>query len=311
MNMQEEINESFTEKNRELAIEFNRMIEGFKDGLWKYCRYLTGSPWDGEDLFQDTMLKAFGGYYQRWHPTNPKAYLYRMATTTWIDQCRKEKRNVGFLEEGDLPQEEFTDSLQTEEALHILFDLFYPRQVAVFLLKEVFRFEAKEVAGMVRTTSGAVYATVRRMKEKLQSTGSIESRHQNPEGETHPIIQTYLKAMNDGDIEAVMDLISEEALNEAALGFQEYTKEEMRSGSMKYGLPGMRAVQFNIWGRNVIVLLSEGMNGPEIHDIQYQEVENGKIVHHISYYFRKELIFAAANELGIQVQTDKPVVEWN
>ena len=309
--MQGKMKESFTEKNRELAIEFNSMIEEFKEGLWRYCRYLTGSPWDGEDLFQDTMLKAFGGYYQRWHPTNPKAYLYRMATTTWIDQCRKEKRHVGLLEEDELPQENFTDGLEAEEALHILFDLFYPRQVAVFLLKEVFRFDAREVAGMVRTTPGAVYATVRRMKEKLQSVDLLESRSQHPVSDTHPVIQAYLNAMNEGDIEAVMTLISEEAHNEAALGFQEYSKGEMRSGSMKYGLPGMRAVESCLWGRYVIVMLSEGTDGPEIHDIQYQEVENGKIVHHISYYFRKELIFAAGEELGIPPQIEKPVVNWN
>ncbi|MCA1058883.1 sigma-70 family RNA polymerase sigma factor [Rossellomorea aquimaris] len=308
--MQEKKKESFSEKNRDLANEFNRMIEGFKDGLWRYCRYLTGSPWDGEDLFQDTILKAFGGYYQRWHPTNPKAYLYRMATTTWIDQCRKEKRNVGILEENVLHHEEISNGLEAEEALHILFDLFSPRQVAVFLLKEVFRFDAKEVAGMVRTTPGAVYATVRRMKEKLQSVDLLENSTQTPDHETDPVIKAYLNAINEGDIEAVLALVSDEAHNEAALGFQEYSKDEMRTGSMKFGLPGMRALEYNLWGRSVIVLLSEEGNGPEIHDIQYQEVENGKIVYHVSYYFRKEFIFAAAEELGIPPQTSKPVVEW-
>ncbi|MDX8343537.1 RNA polymerase sigma factor [Rossellomorea sp. YZS02] len=309
--MRETIEESFTEKNRELASEFQSMMEEFKEGLWKYCRYLTGSPWDGEDLFQDTMLKAFGGYYQRWHPTNPKAYLYRMATTTWIDRCRKEKRHLGLLEEDEFLQDTPKDDLEAEEALHILFNHFYPRQVAVFLLREVFRFDAREVAGMVRTTPGGVYAAVRRIKEKLKTIDVRESRSQQTQPETHPIIKAYLKAMNDGDIDAVMALISEEAQNDAALGFQEFNKEEMRSGSMKYGLPVMRAVEYSLWGRNVIVKLTDGEKGPEIHDIQYQEVENGKIVHHISYYFRKELIFAAAEELGIRVQTDKPVVDWN
>ncbi|PFA67143.1 RNA polymerase [Bacillus sp. AFS015802] len=308
--MKENTMKTFAEKNRELSTEFNTMIKEFKDGLWRYCRYLTGSPWDGEDLFQDTMLKAFGGFYQRWHPTNPKAYLYRMATTTWIDQCRKEKRNLGLLEECEVPKVDFADDLEAEEAMTILFELFPPRQVAVFLLKEVFRFDAKEVAGMVRTTQGAVYATIRRMKEKLHERPSLKNTSKSVEPVSHPIIQTYLKALNEGDIEAVLSLISEEANNEAVLGFQEYSKKEMRSGSMKYGLPGMRAEEHILWGRNVIVLFAEGGHGPEIHDIQYQEVENGKIVHHISYYFRKEFIFAAAEELGFKPQTDKPVVDW-
>ncbi|WP_377890075.1 RNA polymerase sigma factor [Alkalihalobacillus sp. R86527] len=163
-----------SEKNRDLRSEFDGLIAAFKQDLWNYCRYITGSPWDGEDLFQETMVKAFGGLYQRWHPTNPKSYLYRVATTTWIDQCRKQNRVVGSLEEGDMPIEEFSDSLEGEEALTYLTDLFSPRESAVFLLKEVFAFNAKEVAGIVRTTPGAVYASVRRMKEKLKDASPID-----------------------------------------------------------------------------------------------------------------------------------------
>lgn len=307
--MNEKTLDSLSEKNRELQAEFNSMLEDFKEGLWRYCRYLTGSPWDGEDLFQDTMVKAFGGYYQRWHPTNPKAYLYRMATTTWIDQCRRIKKNVGIVEDYDMPFEELADGLEVEEALTVLCERFEPRLVAVFLLKEVFRFNAGEVAGMVRTTEGAVYGTVRRMKEKLQGQ-SPEKIPQKVENVSHPIIQTYLKALNEGDIEAVLSLINEDVHNEAALGFQEYSKDEMRSGSMKYGLPGMLAEEHVLWGRNVVVVFAEGKDGREIHDIQYQEVENGKIVHHISFYFRKEFIFAAAKELGFLPQIHKPVVKW-
>lgn len=47
-------------------------------------------------------------------------------------------------------------------------------------------------------------------------------------------------------------------------------------------------------------------DGLKIHDIQSQEIENGKIVSHQSYFFRKEFILAAAHELGIQAQLDKP-----
>lgn len=85
------------ERSRDLRSEFNQMIKDFKMDLWNYCRYITGSPWDGEDLFQETMLKAFGGLYQRFHPDNPKSYLYRIATNTWIDHCCKNHRAIGVL----------------------------------------------------------------------------------------------------------------------------------------------------------------------------------------------------------------------
>ncbi|MFG6117743.1 RNA polymerase sigma factor [Thalassobacillus sp. B23F22_16] len=310
MSLQEEL--SLNEKSRELKAEFNQIIEGYGEGLWAYCRYLTGSPWDGEDLYQETMIKAYGSFYQRWHPTNPKSYLYRVATTTWIDHCRREKRKVGALEEEHLPDEEQpSDNLEVEEALQHLVDLFKPRQTAVFLLSEVFSFTAKEVAGMVRTTPGAVYAVVRRMREKLQKTPIELSKRASANGTaTHPVIQKYLKALNEGNVEGVLALYSDSVHNEAALGFQEFSTDENRTGSMKFGLPGFRAEERMLWDRPVIVVFYDGENGPEIHDIQYQEVENNQIVFHRSFYFRKEFLIAAGEELGIPVQRVKPVVNW-
>ncbi|QHE54035.1 sigma-70 family RNA polymerase sigma factor [Pontibacillus sp. HMF3514] len=303
---------SLYEKSRELKAEFNMIIEDCRESLWSYCRYLTGSPWEGEDLYQETMVKAFGSFYQRWHPTNPKSYLYRIATTTWIDHCRREKRVVGDLKEDDIPAVEDSTNLDVEEALQHLVTLFTPRQSAVFLLMEVFSFTAKEVAGIVRTTPGAVYSNVRRMREKLkkQPPQTGVKLDLKEDASTHPVIQKYLKALNKGDVDGVLALLSDEAHNEASLAFNEYSKDEMRSGSMKFGLPGFRAEERELWGRNVIVVFYDGENGPEIHDIQYQEVENGQIVHHRSFYFRKEFMFAAADELGVPVQLDKPVVDW-
>ncbi|WP_257391701.1 RNA polymerase sigma factor [Mesobacillus jeotgali] len=305
---------SFSEKNRELRAEFNQIIEEFRGDLWSYCRYLTGSPWDGEDLFQDTMVKAFGSIYQRWHPTNPKSYLYRIATTTWIDQCRKQKRIVGYLEEEDVEAEHTTESFDAEEALEYLLELFNPRQIAVFLLKEVFAFTAKEVAGMVHTTPGAVYATVRRMHNQLADNPIREKTYRLPsfdKATRNTVIQAYLKALNEGDVDKVLELTSERAQNEVPMGFQEFSREEMRSGSMRFGLPGFRSEEYFLWGKNVIVVFFETEDGTRmIHDIQYQEVENDKIVYYRSFYFCKEFIFAAAEELGVPPQLDKPVVNW-
>ncbi|WP_377890074.1 hypothetical protein [Alkalihalobacillus sp. R86527] len=84
----------------------------------------------------------------------------------------------------------------------------------------------------------------------------------------------------------------------------------MRSGSMQFGLPGFRAERFFLWGKPVIVVFYDGEEGEKIHDIQYQEVENDKIVYHRSFYFRKEIICAAAEELGFAPQLNKPAADW-
>ncbi|HWO75244.1 MAG TPA: RNA polymerase sigma factor [Bacillus sp. (in: firmicutes)] len=310
----EEQTQEFTEKSRELREEFSQLIAEFREDLWNYCRYLTGSPWDGEDLFQETLIKAYGGFYQVWHPVNPKSYLYRVATNTWIDYCRREKRFVGSLEEAEEPYEEFSDNLDLEIVLEHLVKMFTPRQVAVFLLVKAFQFKAEEVASIVKTTKGAIYATIRRMEKRLrnENLSSIAvtnqrkvARHQDE------VIQTYIKALNNGDLEALFDLVSDHLHHEASLGFQEFSKSDMRKGSMQYGLPAYRAEEHWLWGKLVIVKVVDSDHGSLIHDIQYQEVENGKIVFHRSYYFRKEFIVAAARELGMAPQLDKFPIDWD
>lgn len=299
------------EQSRELQQQFQSIMDDVGDDLWKYCRFLTGSPWDGEDLFQETMLKAMGGLYTRWHPTNHKSYLYRMATNTWIDHCRREKRHVGSLDELDEPREDFSDTHDLEEALEKLYHLFTPRQTAVFLLMEVFHFKAEEVASIVKTTPGAIYATTNRMKVKLKNDITVLPK-QNRESKLQKdvVISAYLKAFNQGDLEGMLSLFSDPIHYEASLGFLETTKDEMREGSLMYGLPGHHANECILWGKPVIVVLADSEQGPLVHDIQYQDVENGKIVYHRSYFFRKEFIMTAAKELGYKPQLDKAPLNW-
>ncbi|WP_408009698.1 RNA polymerase sigma factor [Pseudalkalibacillus sp. A8] len=85
---------TIVEDTRSLHNQFEKEIEPFKQDLWNYCRYVIDTPWEGEDLFQETLLKAFAMLSQIWHPLNTKAYLFRIATNRWIDECRKRKIKV-------------------------------------------------------------------------------------------------------------------------------------------------------------------------------------------------------------------------
>ncbi|WP_409297214.1 sigma-70 family RNA polymerase sigma factor [Peribacillus sp. SCS-26] len=307
MNMTSNIDTRLVEETRRLRDEFTNMTAGFSDDLWKYCKYITGSPWDGEDLYQETMIKSFALLPQRWSDiTDKKQYLFRVATNTWLDLCRKMKRETGILE--DMPDEgiEFSDRLLLEEILVSLHSRLTPKQTAAFLLLDVFQFSAEEAAGIVHSTPGGVYASVQRARKNIASMdfSKPDGVSGSQESET---IQAYLAAFNDGDLEKMLHLFSEQAQNEAFLGFQEFSKEEMLKGSLKFGLPGFYAREFVLWGRPVIIVLSPE---EEIHDLQVQEIENGRIVRHQSYFFRKELILAAAKELGMKAQLNKPPVNW-
>lgn len=311
--MEQTVNEVLIEETRKLKNEYEEMIQPYSTDLWNFCRYVTGSPWDGEDLYQDTIIKSFGLLPQQWDKVlDKKSYLFRIATNTWMDQCRRSKREIGSLEEVPEQSLDFTDGLILEEVLTSLHTKFTPKQTTAYLLFDIFRLNAEEVAGIVKSTPGGVYTTVQRVRKKIKeidfSAQPIELPNEDTANET---IKAYLKAFNDGDLSNMLSLFSDQAQNEAFLGFQEFNKSEMRNGSLRFGLPGHLAKQVSLWGKRVIVVLADGAEGPELHDVQIQEVENGEIVSNRSYFFRKELILAAAKELGVKAQMVKPPVNWS
>ncbi|WP_433748174.1 sigma-70 family RNA polymerase sigma factor [Falsibacillus pallidus] len=305
------ISNKLVDDARSVKNSYDALVSEYYNDLWNYCKYITGSAWDGEDLFQETLIKSFGLLPQRWSEiTDKKYYLFRMATNTWLDQCRKRNREIGILNETTEAHYEFSDKLALQEILISLDSHLPPKQTAAFLLMDVFRFSAEEAAGIVRSTPGGVYAAVQRARRKIESLDFMNVKTKG-EFQLNPTIKAYLEAFNTGDLDKMLSLFSEQAHNEAFNGFQEFSKEEMVKGSLRFGLPGHSAKEFILWGRPVIVVLAEGEHGPEIHDIQIQEVENGKIVSHQSYFFRKEFIMAAAKELGYHPQLIKPPVDWS
>ena len=158
-----------------------------------------------------------------------------MATNTWLDQCRKQKREVGALEENMEPVQEFSDSLHLEEMLISLESTLTPKQTAAFLLLDIFKFSADEVAGIVRSTPGGVYASVQRARKRIASIDETTVERKRENMNSNSIIEAYLAAFNSGDLNGILQLFSDQAQNEAFFGFQEYLKEEMLKGSLKFG----------------------------------------------------------------------------
>ena len=77
---------------RQSLHRFLDVYEPLRSDLYRYCRYLTRSSWDAEDLAQDAMARAFvtlgrmGGA-----PPNPRAWLFRVASNLWIDATRRSR----------------------------------------------------------------------------------------------------------------------------------------------------------------------------------------------------------------------------
>ena len=63
--------------------DMDLLVEEFGDSVYRYCRSITYTLEDAEDLYQQTFLKAFELSKRIVPERNPKAYLMSIAANLW------------------------------------------------------------------------------------------------------------------------------------------------------------------------------------------------------------------------------------
>ncbi|GMK43676.1 hypothetical protein PghCCS26_08030 [Paenibacillus glycanilyticus] len=302
------------EETRAAHKKFEELVLPHKQSVWRYCRYLTGSPWEGEDLFQETMLKAFATMAQIWNPIAYQSYLFRIATNTRMDTLRKRRVQLDhYAELETIEQAAAVNPLETIEAVETLVQHLPPRQIAVFLLMEAFGFSASDVAGMVRMTEGSVYSALHRARVAVRQLRdeTPKPRRTEKDENANPLLMELLQALREGEAVPLLQMLGDSIHNDAQPGFQEFSKREMLEGSLRHRGPALHVSLAWLWGRQVFVVQAETPQGLELHDIHEYEFDRGRIVYHRGYYFCKELLLAASKELGIPLQLQKdPHIDW-
>ncbi|WP_161625879.1 RNA polymerase sigma factor [Pontibacillus marinus] len=129
----------------------NQIIEAYRVELKKYCYTLAGTPWDGNDLYQNAVVKLLKNPNPiETHP-NPKGYMFKTATNVWRDTLRKSKWEEITSEDAiELPI--LDNSLL--ETIEVLLTYLSFKQSSTFLLVEYYGFSMVEVAEMLNMTEG-------------------------------------------------------------------------------------------------------------------------------------------------------------
>lgn len=147
---------------------FAHFLQKFESDLRSYCRMLTGTPWDADDLYQETLLKALKAETKLFQHPSPRALLFRIASNAWIDECRKRKADVGLPDGYEAISVDLdVYSYDIKDSLELLVSVVPPFQVVVFLLADVFEYTSREIADMLQTTEGAAKASLHRARKRL------------------------------------------------------------------------------------------------------------------------------------------------
>lgn len=193
--------------------------EPLRSDLYRYCRHLTRSPWDAEDLAQDAMARAFVTLGQMGEPpANARAWLFRVASNLWIDQVRRRRREEPL--EARAEPAALGDARAAREAAGTLLGDLAPQERAAVVLKDVFDLSLEEIADALATTTGAVKAALHRGRGKLAEPAPEPTRAPPP-----PVLDAFCAAFNAGDLERLTALLLDTASVEVVSATTQYGPE--------------------------------------------------------------------------------------
>ena len=192
--------------------------------LYRFCLKLTNSPWDAEDLTQDTLLRVFSSLGKMDNDLeNPKAYLIRTATNLWVDAVRRQARYQALLElEGGVEEGVGERSVAASEAARELLTRLYPQERAALVMKDVLGHSLQEVASVLNTSTGAVKSALHRARSRLDDEGM------NPASfvPSKSIVEQFMRALDASDLEVLRSLCATDLRVELVGGAEFHTFDD-------------------------------------------------------------------------------------
>ncbi|MCG7344098.1 RNA polymerase sigma factor [Sporosarcina sp. ACRSL] len=298
---------------RKIESEYKKKIEPYRKDLWKFCFTLTRSPWDAEDLVQETLFKSLSVLAKLFQPVNTKAYLFKIATNLWIDQVRKQKNNHLLFDDLLVHDASSAEAFHLLENLEVLVNHLTPTQYVALILTDVLQFKGREVAEIMSTSEGAVYTNVSRARQTMRNLTIAQTKKENAVRDisANEVIEVLLKGFRNKDPELIASLLDENVITDITHSGMEYGKNETKKNSLRDWAEVVQkqhtiiAEYIELWGRPVIIELERKLdNKIYLNNIHYMEMVEDKITYWKFYCFSWDLMQMAAEELEVKLNAE-------
>jgi RNA polymerase sigma-70 factor, ECF subfamily len=164
-------------------VRFERDVLPFATQLYPAALGMTRDRCDAEDLVQETLARAYAAFRQFRPGTNLRAWLYRILTNTFINTCRKRRREPAQSLRGDCrelqeladplarpvrsAEAEALERLAHSEIMQALRELPAGFSAAIYLA-DIEGYHYKEVADILDIPIGTVMSRLHRGRGKLR-----------------------------------------------------------------------------------------------------------------------------------------------
>lgn len=190
---------------------FDSLLATFRPRLHRYCARMLGSAIDGEDLVQETLLRALAARGSL--AGNPEGWLIRIAHNAALDTLRARARH---------PETEITEDLLPAAAaaepglVSASFQSFLalaPLSRAAVVLKDVLGHSVEEIAGITGSTPAAAKSALQRGRAQLKARAAQEAAAVHLpllDAEERRRLTAYVAHFRAGAFEAIRDMLAEE-----------------------------------------------------------------------------------------------------
>lgn len=203
---------------REIPIDRDEIFQQHRPLLFSIAYRMLGSVADAEDIVQEAFVRwqQVSGLEVR----SPKSYLSTVVTRLCLDYLRSAKvrreEYVGPWLPEPLLTDESLDAAETIEldetlsmAFLVLLERLTPVERAVFLLREVFDYDYGEISRIVGKSEANCRQIARRARE---SVAARRPRFETSAEQEKRLMDSFLEACSDGDMESLLALLSEDVI---------------------------------------------------------------------------------------------------
>jgi len=205
------------------ADDIQHQLAALRPRLHRYCARMAGSALDGEDIVQDTLIKATE-HYDAQTVRHLEAWLFRIAHNTAMDFLRRRalEKTVFVEEPADgpdayAPEDDSASHLDNAHevatlALRTFVRLPIAQRNAV-ILADVLGYAVLEAADIVGASLPATKAALHRGRVRLREMAAQpdEAAPAALSASDHALVAAYAARFNARDFDGLRDMLAEEA----------------------------------------------------------------------------------------------------
>jgi RNA polymerase sigma factor (sigma-70 family) len=191
--------------------ELENDLKALRPRLHRYCARMTGSAVDGEDILQDTLIKALHAQAQGTVVDNVEAWLFRIAHNACLDFLRGRSRNTVI----PLTEDIEADAMPEADIVEVSFRTFLrlpELQRCAVILKDVLGHSVDEIASIAGCSPAAAKSALQRGRAELRQLV------QAPEDTRLPLmsdsnrqkITAYVQLFRSGDFDAIRAMLADD-----------------------------------------------------------------------------------------------------